>query len=89
MKKSRFFWLLKDYDLVDIVMVCLGRRESENYKSCLKLFDVITASNFSAEEKLDIMKEEFNIKITKNIEEKVTAVCNMSCGIEKRAEKKA
>ncbi|MCD7854667.1 MAG: Rpn family recombination-promoting nuclease/putative transposase [Clostridiales bacterium] len=78
----------KDYDLLDIVMVCLGKRDSENYKSCLKLIDVITASDLSAQERLDIMENDFNIKITKNIEEGVTTMCNVSYGIEKRGEER-
>ncbi|MCD7904842.1 MAG: Rpn family recombination-promoting nuclease/putative transposase [Clostridiales bacterium] len=78
----------KDYDLLDIVMVCLGRRDSENYKNCLKLVEVTTSSDLSAQERLDIMKNEFNIKITKNIEEEVTTMCNVSYGIEKRGEEK-
>lgn len=74
----------KDYDLLDIVMVCLGQRDSENYKNCLKLIEVITSSDLSAQERLDIMKNDFNIKITKNIEEEVTSMCNVSYGIERR-----
>ncbi|MCC8097548.1 MAG: Rpn family recombination-promoting nuclease/putative transposase, partial [Eubacterium sp.] len=76
----------KDYDLLDIVMVCLGGRDSENYKNCLKLVEVITSSDLSAQERLDIMKNDFNIKITKNIEEEVTSMCNVSYGIERRGE---
>ncbi|MCD7905571.1 MAG: hypothetical protein LUG24_08420, partial [Clostridiales bacterium] len=74
----------KDYDLLDIVMVCLGQRGSENYKNCLKLVEVITSSDLSAQERLNIMKNDFNIKITKNIEEEVTTMCNVSYGIARR-----
>lgn len=78
----------KDYDLFDIVMVCLGRRDSENYKNSLRLLDVITSADFSPEERLNVMKNEFKIKITKNIEEEVTTMCNISYGIERRAHNK-
>ncbi|MCD7855232.1 MAG: hypothetical protein LUG66_06420 [Clostridiales bacterium] len=78
----------KDYDLLDIVMVCLGERDSENYKNCLKLIEVITSSDLSAQERLNIMKNDFNIKITKNIEEEVTTMCNVSYGIERKAKNK-
>ncbi|MCD7854624.1 MAG: Rpn family recombination-promoting nuclease/putative transposase [Clostridiales bacterium] len=52
----------KDYDLVDIVMVCLGQRDSENYKNCLKLIEVITSSDLSAQERMDIQ----NFCVSKN-----------------------
>ncbi|MCD7854559.1 MAG: hypothetical protein LUG66_02955 [Clostridiales bacterium] len=75
----------KDYDLLDIVMVCLGKRDSEDYKGVLKLLDVLTASDMSPETRLEVMNRDFKIKITKNIEEEVTSMCNISYGIERRA----
>ncbi|MCC8015781.1 MAG: hypothetical protein LIO87_11425, partial [Eubacterium sp.] len=61
-------------------------RDSENYKSCLKLIDVLTASDLSIQERLGIMKNEFSIKITKNIEDEVMTMCNVSYGIERKGE---
>ncbi|MCC8014746.1 MAG: hypothetical protein LIO87_06075 [Eubacterium sp.] len=74
-----------EYDLLEVVMVCLGERDAENYRGALKLLEVITASDLSPKARLDIMQRDFKIRITKNIEEEVTSMCNISYGIERRA----
>ncbi|MCC8014764.1 MAG: Rpn family recombination-promoting nuclease/putative transposase [Eubacterium sp.] len=74
-----------DYDLLDVVMVCLGGRNDENYKGAIKLLDTITSVDFSHSERIDIIKNDFNIAITKFIEDEVTTMCNLSYGIERKA----
>ncbi|MCD8238362.1 MAG: hypothetical protein LUC92_03350, partial [Clostridiales bacterium] len=65
---------------------CLGDRNDENYKGAIKLLDTITSVDFSHSERIDIIKNDFNIAITKFIEDEVTTMCNLSYGIEKRGE---
>ncbi len=72
----------KEYDLMEIVMVCLGGKQgSENYDGIIKFLDVLTSKGYSDNEKREILKNEYNIKITKEIESEVLGMCNLSDGI--------
>ena len=75
----------KDYDLMEIIMVCLGKNyNNENYSGLLKLLDVLLSDKIKADEKKKILENEYNIKMTKSIEREVLGMCNISDGVYER-----
>lgn len=74
----------ENYDLLTVVMICLGHAGDDNYTGILKLLDVLLSSEKEAEEKKKILQEDFDIAMTKTLESEVSAMCNLSKGVEKR-----
>ena len=75
----------KDYDLMEIIMVCLGKNyNDENYSGLIKLLDVLLSDKIKADEKKKILENEYNIKMTESIEREVLGMCNISDGVYER-----
>ena len=74
----------ENYDLLTVVMICLGHAGDNNYTGILKLLDVLLSSEKEAEEKKKILQEDFDIAMTKTLESEVSAMCNLSKGVEER-----
>ena len=74
----------ENYDLLTAVMICLGDAEDEDHDGILKLLDVLLSSEKKPEEKKRILQEDFDIKMTQELESGVTDVCNLSKGVEER-----
>ncbi len=72
------------YDLLTAVIICLGHAGDENYAGILKLLDVLLSSEKEAEEKKKILQDDFDIAMTKTLESEVSAMCNLSKGVEER-----
>lgn len=78
----------KNYDLFSVVMICLGHDGDDKYTGILKLLDVLLSSEKEPEEKKKILQDDFDIKMTKELESEVQAVCNLSKGVEENGIKK-
>ena len=77
----------KNYDLISVVMICLGDAQ-ERQADVLRMLDVLLSSECKAEEKKQILEEEFAIQMSERVEEEVAQMCNLSQGIvEKGMEK--
>ena len=50
----------------------------------LKLLEVLLSSERSTKEKREILQEEFNIKMTQELEREVSEMCNLSEGVEQK-----
>lgn len=74
----------ENYDLLTVVMICLGHAGDDNYTGILKLLDVLLSSEKEAEEKKKILQDDFDIAMTKTLESEVSAMCNLSKGVEER-----
>ena len=73
----------KNYDLISVVMICLGDAQ-ERQTDVLRMLDVLLSSECKAEEKKQILEEEFAIQMSKRVEEEVAQMCNLSQGIVER-----
>ncbi len=78
----------QEYDLITIIMICLGTKEDDHYSGILKLLDTLLSSEIEPETKKQILKEDFEIAMTTEIESEVAAMCNLSDGIERKGEEK-
>ncbi len=74
----------ENYDLLTAVMICLGHSGDERYTGILKLLDVLLSSEKEPEEKRKILQEDFDIEMTKTLENEVLSMCNLSKGVEER-----
>ena len=72
---------VRDYDLLSVVMLCLGGADGENYDGVLKLLDVLLSSEAGEEEKKRVLENDFNIPMTQTLESEVRAMCNLSQGV--------
>lgn len=73
--------LPEDYDILTMVMICLGGEKSPNYGGILKLLDVLFSRERDAEEKKCILETEFGFEMTKKMEREVYVMCNFSEGL--------
>ena len=74
----------ENYDLLTAVMVCLGHSGDDKYTGILKLLDVLLSAEKEPEEKKKILQDDFDIKMTRELESEVSEVCNLSKGIEEK-----
>ena len=74
-----------NYDLLTVVMVCLGGKDKENYDGLLKMLDVLLSEETGPDEKKRTLQEEFGIAMTKKLEGDVMRMCDLSKGVYDRA----
>ena len=74
------------YDLMSVVMICLGTSDDERYNGLLKLLDV-WMSGLSVDEKGAVLKSEFGTDLPARLREKEVTMCNYSDFVENRGRK--
>lgn len=80
------------YDLMDVVMICLGgdktgtQLSDDGRPKLLCLLDTLLTNKKSPEEKEQVLTDDFNIKPTVGFMKEVTTMCNLSHAIEEKAE---
>ena len=72
---------VRNYDLLSVVMLGLGGADKDNYSGVLRLLDVLLSSKTSADEKRQILQEDYDIRMTQTLEEEVSQMCDLSKGI--------
>ncbi len=74
-----------NYDLMDIVMICLGKKKYNELTGLLRMLNLVLKDNYlSAAEKREKLANEFNVEITPGLEKGVEEMCNLSAGIERQ-----
>ena len=71
----------ENYDLMSVVMICLGKPGTENHKGILKFMEVLLSSTRSGSEKKKILEEEFGVAMSEELEREVLIMCNLSQGV--------
>ena len=69
------------YDLLSIVMICLGDPEAGGSESALRMLDVLFSDKTSLAEKKKILQEEYAIPMTQKLDQEVSSMCNLSEGV--------
>ena len=72
------------YDLMNAIMICLGKKVEEEENELLHMLDVLLTSDKKAEEKKSILENEFQIPMTERMEAEVNHMCNLSDGVEQK-----
>lgn len=78
----------QNYDLMSVIMVCLGRPERENYDGVLKLLGTLLSPEIAYTDKQQILEDEFEIPMRQTLESEVSGMCNLSDGVEARGIRK-
>lgn len=76
------------YDLISIVLVCLGSKSHRQLKGILRLLNMLLLDNISPQEKQKVLAKEFNVTMTPHLEKGVATMCNLSESIERRGERR-
>ena len=77
---------MKNYDMISIIMIYIGDSDKKNYTGIIKLLGVLLSAKLSAEEKKQVLQNEFNIPMTETIEEEVSEMFNFSQAIVEESE---
>ena len=72
---------VRNYDLLSIVMLCLGGPNGENYDGVLRMLDVLLSNETSEAEKRKILQNDYDIQMTRTMEQEVSVMCNLSKGV--------
>ena len=72
---------LQNYDLLCVVIVCLGRTETKRYGGLLRFLEVLLSEERTPEEKKTILRDEFDFFLESKEEGEIREMCNLSQGI--------
>ena len=72
---------VKNYDLMSVIVLCLGGPDGENYDGVLRMLDVLLSNETSEAEKRKILQDDYDIQMTQTMEREVSVMCNLSKGV--------
>ena len=75
---------VKNYDLLSIIMLCLGGPDGANYDGVLRMLDVLLSNETSEAEKRKILQDDYDIQMTQTMEREVSVMCNLSKGVREK-----
>ena len=78
-----------NYDLLKVIIVCLGGEDKEGYNGVLRMLDVLLSQDTEPSTKKKILQEEFGIPMTTKLEGDVDTMCNLSKGVYEKGIDKA
>lgn len=74
-----------DYDLLTVVMVCLGENDGEDKSSLLDMLNYLMLNNLDTyQQKQQVLHDEFDIQMTPGLEKGMSEMCNLSQGVFER-----
>ena len=74
----------RDYDLVEVIVVCLGTEEE---RGALGMLGVLLSERMSPEEKIGALERDYGMIMTEDIRGEVRDMCNLSMGIRQEGRK--
>jgi len=72
------------YDLISVIMVCLGDYEDQTDNQLLRMLEVLLSNEKRPKEKKNILENEFDLPITVKLEKELENMCNLSDGVEQK-----
>ena len=75
---------VQNYDLLSVVILCLGGPDDKNYDGVLKLLGVLLSPEAGIAEKQQVLQDDFDIPMTETLEAEVETMCNLSQGVEEK-----
>ena len=76
--------MVRNYDLLSIIMLCLGGPDGENYNGVWRMLDVLLSNETSEAEKRKILQDDYDIEMTQTMEREVSVMCNLSKGVREK-----
>lgn len=72
---------VQNYDLLNVVMIHLGDEVDSDNTGIIQMLDVLLSDKKTADEKIHVLEENYNIPMTDNLFWEVENMCNLSTGI--------
>ena len=72
---------VKNYDLISVVMVCLGKENDNAGEELVRMLSVLLSKELDNNERKTRLEQEFDIPMTEDIEREVGTMCNLSKGV--------
>lgn len=69
------------YDKIQVTMICLDEQSDNKEKNVVSLLNIALDDEVSAKEKLELLKENFQIRTTERLGREVSNMCNYSEGV--------
>lgn len=69
------------YDKIQIILIRMDDKSDNKEKNVISLLNIALGNDVSAEEKLELLKENFHIRTTEKLGKEVSNMCNYSEGI--------
>lgn len=92
MSKSDIYGKVPDdeyYDLLEAVIICLGKEENKSKGTKLhRLISTLLSTSIKVKDKKQVLKQEYDIDTSVELEERMRNMCNLADGIEARAMEK-
>ncbi len=76
------------YDTDEVVLVCLGGEKDNNYSGLLKMLDVLFSESVSIDAKKQVLENEYDIKMSEELQTEVYEMCDYSLGVYDRGVEK-
>ena len=71
----------ENYRLVNLILLHVGEYDEGTHEGILGFLEILLSGKLQAEEKKQILQEQYHITMTKKMSEEVTQMCNLSWGI--------
>lgn len=74
---------VQNYDLLSVVMICLGGPKADNYCGILRMLDVLFSSG-NVEEKQRILQDDYGVQMTQTLKSEVSTLSGLWIGVEQK-----
>ena len=71
----------ENYRLMNLILLHVGEYDEGTHEGILGFLEILLSGKLQAEEKKQILQEQYHIVMTKKMSEEVTQMCNLSWGI--------
>ncbi len=71
----------ENYDMLSVIMINLGKNADKSSNKLLDLLNILISSELDGAKKLDIISDNYDITVTRELEGDVSLMCNLSKGI--------
>ena len=75
---------VENYDKMKAIVISLNDDGMENRSDIIRLLSTLLSTTESVEKRKEILEGEFNISMTREIEEEVSEMCNLGLAVEKK-----
>ena len=72
------------YDLVNVVMIRLGSEDIASDNELIGLLKALLSDKMGGDEKIEILENDYGLKMNKEVEEELRIMCNLSDLVEER-----
>ena len=80
--------LAENYDKMKVIVISLNDDGMDNRNDIIRLLSTLLSTSETVEKRKQILEDEFNIPMTKEIEEEVLEMCNLGQAVEMTGVKK-